>query len=91
MSKEVKKAVRKAYAKPRIAIEDFVLNQFIAGSCSVKTRNVDKSVWFAQLDPFTKAAVNAGQFAEPIDCFFNADDDNDTLCYHTQGSPLFTS
>lgn len=29
--------MKKQYRKPEIAIEDFVLNQFIAGSCTVKT------------------------------------------------------
>lgn len=87
----VENKMRKTYEKPRIAIEDFVLNQFIAGSCSVKTNGKEQSEWYGELDPFTQAAVDAGQFADVIGCERNADDDNDTLCYHTQGSPLFTS
>ena len=43
------------------------------------------------LNPFTAAIIAAGQFAGMLNCSLNADDDNDTLCYHTQGSPLFTS
>lgn len=89
--------MKKSYDKPRVAIEDFVLNQFIAGSCSVKTNLRDscyadnRDTWFSQLDPFTQAAINAGQFADTLGCSLNADDDNDTICYHTQGSPLFQS
>lgn len=87
----VENKMRKTYEKPRIAIEDFVLNQFIAGSCSVKTNGREQSEWYGELDSFTQAAVDAGQFAEVINCAFSADDDNDGICYHTQGSPLFTS
>lgn len=86
--------MKKVYEQPKIAIENFVLNQFIAGSCSIKVRNKSKEEWYAELakdDPFTAAIVDAGQFAGVLNCFLNADDDNDTLCYHTQGSPLFES
>ena len=85
--------MRKAYSKPRIAIEDFVLNQYIAGSCTVTTRNKTKAQIVTDLAgyPFVQAVVAAGQFADVMGCALNADDDNDTLCYHTQGSPLFTS
>ena len=76
--------MKKQYRKPEIAIEDFVLNQFIAGSA-----NYDE--WGKELDQFTLAAIEAGQFIEKLSCTVNADDDNDTICYHTQGSPLFQS
>ena len=84
------KKIRKTYEKPRIAIEDFVLNQFIAGSCSIKTNDDGWEAELAEKDPFTYAGYIAGQFAEAIQCAFDADDDNDGICYHTQGSPLFT-
>lgn len=81
--------MKKVYKAPQIAVENFVLNEFIAGSCKVPTRN--NSDWYSDLDPFTQAAIDAGQFAAELNCSFDADDDNDTICYHTQGSPLFTS
>ena len=81
--------MKKLYETPQIAVENFMLNEFIAGSCQVPTRGNDD--WYLELDPFTRAAIDAGQFAAELNCMLNADDDNDTLCYHTQGSPLFTS
>lgn len=83
--------MKKVYKAPQIAVENFVLNEFIAGSCKVPTRNKDKEEWYELLDPFTQAAVDMGQFAGDLGCVYDADDDNDTICYHTQGSPLFTS
>ena len=86
--------MKKAYEAPKIAVENFVLNQFIAGSCIVGTRvkNMEQILDELELiDPFTAAIIAAGQFAGMLNCSLNADDDNDTLCYHTQGSPLFTS
>ncbi len=89
--------MKKQYRKPEIAIEDFVLNQFIAGSCTVKTNLRDNCYsdnyeeWSKLLDPFTKAAIEAGQFIDTLSCTLDADDDNDAICYHTQGSPLFQS
>lgn len=89
--------MKKQYRKPEIAIEDFVLNQFIAGSCTVKTNlrdtcySANYDEWSKELDPFTLAAIKAGQFIEKLSCAVNADDDNDKICYHTQGSPLFQS
>lgn len=89
--------MKKQYRKPEIAIEDFVLNQFIAGSCTVKTNlrdtcySANYDEWSKELDPFTLAAIKAGQFIEKLSCTVNADDDDDKICYHTQGSPLFQS
>lgn len=95
MNKEGKEAMRKAYDKPRIAIEDFVLNQYIAGSCSVATRG---KTFLEVADDLNKAgyllagaAVAGGQFGDKMVCEKDANSDGDTLCYHTQGSPLFTS
>lgn len=99
MRKEGQKAPRKTYAKPRIAIEDFTLNQFIA-NCTIKTRN--NPSWESQLQsysPFIYSYMKAtGQFGNGIECTVDAEvkvtDENagmDTLCYHTSTSPLFTS
>ena len=52
--------MKKQYRKPEIAIEDFVLNQFIAGSCTVKTNlrdtcySANYNEWSKELDPFTR-------------------------------------
>lgn len=86
-----KSGMQKVYEKPRIAIENFVVNQFIAGSCQVKIRGKEKDEWYEELDLFTRAAIDLGQFAGELNCTISADDDNDSLCYHTQGSPLFLS
>lgn len=95
MSKEGTKARCKAYAKPRIAIEDFTLNQFIA-NCTIKTRNNPN--WEDDLlaySPFIYSYRKAtGQFGGDLQCDTSADeivDGADTLCYHTSTSPLFTS
>ena len=97
--------MKKVYQKPQAVVEDFVLDQFIAASCAVKTYFADTACWnrfikkednpndpeYDKLDPFTKIAIeDTKQFAGGV-CEINADDDNDTLCYHTQGSPLFQS
>lgn len=95
MNKEGKKAMRKAYDKPRIAIEDFVLNQYIAGSCTVGTRGKNPLQIADALAEkgydLASAAVSAGQFGLKMVCEVDAEADHDTICYHTQGSPLFTS
>lgn len=91
MSKEHTNAIRKAYAKPLIAIEDFTLNQFIA-SCTIKTRTDPN--WESKLqteNPLIYTLYQLGQFAEPLGCRIDTDDDMDTICYHTSTSPLFTS
>lgn len=96
MCNEEIKAPRKAYAKPRIAVENFALNQFIA-NCAVKTRN--NQYWeqdLAKYNPFMYSYVmSTGQFIDSLDCAVHADEDMDdgmdTLCYHTSTSPLFTS
>ena len=55
--------MKKQYRKPEIAIEDFVLNQFIAGSCTVKTNlrdtcySANYDEWSKELDPFTLATI----------------------------------
>ncbi|MBQ7415900.1 MAG: hypothetical protein IJW14_02550 [Oscillospiraceae bacterium] len=94
MSKESIKKPRKAYAKPMIAVEDFTLNQFIA-SCAIKTRNKSKEAWMEELMVYSffhyTVISNTNQFAEPVNCTNHADEDADTLCYHTSTSPLFTS
>ena len=59
--------MKKQYRKPEIAIEDFVLNQFIAGSCTVKTNLRDTCYsanyyeWSKELDTFTFVPVIANK------------------------------
>lgn len=96
MRKEGQKAPRKVYAKPRIAIEDFTLNQFIA-SCKINV-NKHQNDWLTELAKVDKlayaAAVRTNQFADSLGCTVHADTitgSDDTLCYHTSTSPLFTS
>lgn len=90
------KSPRKAYSKPLVAVEDFTLNQFIA-SCTIKTGrgNDQNPTWKNELkaySPLIYAQVMAtNQFISEIGCSQNADNDMDTLCYHTSTSPLFTS
>ena len=96
MRKEGHKAPRKAYAKTRIAIEDFTLNQFIA-SCRINV-NQHQNDWLTELAEVDKlayaAAVRTNQFTDTLGCIVHADKitgSDDTLCYHTSTSPLFTS
>ena len=90
------KPPRKAYSKPLVVVEDFALNQFIA-SCTIKTgRGANQNPgWQDQLkaySPLIYAQIMASkQFIDDIGCTKFADDDMDTLCYHTSTSPLFTS
>lgn len=85
---------RKTYAKPLIAVEDFTLNQFIAG-CTINTKQSD---WRQQLMHHDylmyTAMVRSNHFTGELGCTVHADtitDDMDTLCYHTSTSPLFGS
>ena len=94
MSKEVNKTARKTYAKPLIAVEDFVLNQFIAANCRMsvetalkaKTNGLDS----LSLDPFTKSVI-AVSFNDTNSCQMSVDDANDTYCYHTGVRTLVNS
>ena len=82
---------RKAYAKPQIAVEDFVMNQFIAGSCQISTKQAG---WQEQLkkSPLYADMMASGYFTsgvgDPCNLYAQGDD---ILCYHTQGGPLITS
>lgn len=94
MSKETVNKPRKPYAKPAIAIEDFTINQFIAG-CDI---NIREEGWEAKFKATNRllytAMVKSNQFAGELDCLVHADvktSDMDTLCYHTSTSPLFGS
>ena len=85
---------RKPYAKPRIAIEEFTQNQFIA-NCTVNTNEQD---WLGQLAEVSffdyMNIMRTKQFVKSLDCIVDADavtDDMDTICYHTSTSPLFGS
>lgn len=73
---------RKVYAKPCIAVEDFVLNQFIAGPCQVSVRKVK----FSDV-PLYKDMLGAGYFAAGVqpNCALYLSQYDDSLCYHTQG------
>lgn len=93
MSKDIKK-MRKPYAKPAIAIENFTLNQFIA-SCEI---NVMLPNWREDLKSKNRlvytAITKTQQFVDMLGCNVHADtvtDNTDTLCYHTSSSPLFGS
>lgn len=94
MSNKGMNTPRKAYAKPLIAVEDFTLNQFIAG-CTVNTKEAN---WREQLMSYDyhlyATLIRTNQFVGDLSCGVNADvvtDDMDTLCYHTSTSPLFGS
>lgn len=94
VSDNVIKKSRKQYAKPRIAIEEFIQNQFIA-NCAVNTNDSD---WLGQLAEVSffdyMNIMRTHQFTKPLECAVDADvvtDDMDSLCYHTSTSPLFGS
>ena len=83
---------RKAYAKPSIAVEDFVMNQFIAGFCNISIKQAGWKEKLTAASPLYADIVKAGYFAEGIaaSCTLLATSD-DILCYHTQGGPLIAS
>lgn len=85
---------RKAYAKPSIAVEDFVLNEFIAGSCRVQVAKAGAKDQLKKI-PLYAEMIESGYFSrnivEPCTIYVN---DDDILCYHTQGGargPLIAS
>jgi hypothetical protein len=83
---------RKVYTKPRIAVEDFVTNSFIAGACQI---SIKQKEWrtMLQASPLYAEMLTSGYFAtggvSPCDLVYSKGDD--ILCYHTQGGPLITS
>lgn len=90
---------RKVYAKPRIAVEDFVMNQFIAGSCNINIREGNEAV-VAQMKniPLYADMIGAGYFAAGVQTDSGACNlyvkGDDLFCYHTQGGrsgPLIAS
>lgn len=86
-------AKRKAYAKPCIAVEDFVLNQFIAGPCHINVREGNVRAELEKI-PLYKDMINIGKyFADQADCE-RYEKGDDLLCYHTQSGrsgPLINS
>jgi hypothetical protein len=95
VNKNVMEMPRKPYAKPRIAIEEFTHNQFIA-NCQVSV-NGNWRQELQEVSPLDYLAVMRGQlFVTELNCINHADGDFgtpnvDTLCYHTSSSPLFGS
>lgn len=91
--------MKKTYQKPAIAIEDFVLNQFIAGSCSIDTNHAEdcfdiwKSGGMDGVSGDIKWQIESGNyFLDTYTACVNVpNEEADGICYHTQGSPLFTS
>ena len=96
LNKNVMEMPRKAYAKPRIAIEEFTHNQFIA-NCQVSAYRDNWKTELEKVSPLDYLAVMRGQlFVGELNCPNHADGDfgqsnADTLCYHTSSSPLFGS
>lgn len=91
--------MKKAYQKPAIAIENFVLNQFIAGSCTLKMNHSetcyedweDSGMSGASGDIKWQITVQNFFLDTYSSCFNVPDEETDGVCYHTQGSPLFQS
>lgn len=82
---------RKVYAKPRIAVDDFAMNRFIAGSCQI---SIKQEGWKTKLQasPMYADMIASGYFTsgtvDSCDLYARGDD---LVCYHTQGGPLITS
>ena len=90
--------MKKTYRKPEIAVEDFLLNQFIAVSCNEKINHSDTACWTPNdqsnwaVSGFIQELIANGFFSENVACRIDADaDTTDGICYHTQGNSLFNS
>lgn len=94
--------MKKAYQKPEIAIENFLLNQFIAGSCSAKINLSDGScfdAWYSGgmqgVSPDIKWQIeNQLLFltgSELCQKIVPPGESTDGVCYFTQGNALFQS
>lgn len=95
--------MKKKYSKPCIAVENFVLQEFIAGSCSVKMNyandtcvTVDKlekggisSVLAEQL----KGTIHEYQYFQstPTCSYEYPGDPTDGVCYFTATNAIFAS
>ena len=96
--------MKKKYSKPCIAVENFVLQEFIAGSCSVKMNYANDTC--VSVDKLTKAGIDK-KLAEQIngmiavDKFFQSTptcsyeykgtDQTDGVCYFTATNAIFAS
>ncbi len=98
--------MKKKYSKPCIAVENFVLQEFIAGSCSVKMNYAnDTCVTLGKLEDNGIDPVLAKQIYGIIvdDKFFqststcqykyndNGSDATDGVCYFTATNTIFAS
>ena len=96
--------MKKKYSKPCIAVENFVLQEFIAGSCSVKMNYANDTC--VSVDKLMKAGIDKN-LAEQIngmiavDKFFQSTstcsneykgtDATDGVCYFTATNAIFAS
>ena len=96
--------MKKKYSKPCIAVENFVLQEFIAGSCSVKMNYANNTC--VSVDKLTNAGIDK-DLAEQIngmivvDKFFQSTstcdneykgkDPTDGVCYFNATNAIFAS
>lgn len=96
--------MKKKYSKPCIAVENFVLQEFIAGSCSVKMNYANNTC--VTIDKLKAGGINdnlAAQiygmivedkfFQSTPTCFYEykGSDATDGVCYFTATNAIFAS
>ena len=94
--------MKRVYSKPCIAVENFVLQDSIAASCSATinigtVQNCDDTV-IEGIDSGLAAQimglVNLGYFTDSSSCsspYSNESDSTDKICYFTSANNLFSS
>lgn len=84
--------MKKIYEKPLIAIENYVLSQTIA-SCETKIGFSNSDCVSADDDAPDGFRNLAGSGFFTGECTYEPDveDPNDSICYHTSASLMFTS
>ena len=91
--------MKKVYQKPEIAVENFLLNQFIAGSCSIKMNQSESCYNDWEAGGMTGASPdivwqiqNQNLFLDGYaTCSKSPNEPTDGVCYFTQGTALFQS
>ena len=94
--------MKKEYSKPCIAVENFLLQEFIAGSCNVKMNYAnDNCVSVSKLEQAGVNSILAAQIAGLVvtDKFFSSScsnqysgtDASDGYCYFTAANAIFAS
>lgn len=94
--------MKKEYSKPCIAVENFLLQEFIAGSCNVKMNYANGDC--VTIEKLTDGGVNAtlakqiagliktdNYFTYSCENVYDGTDASDGYCYFTAANAIFVS